>query len=76
MIKVLEDAVSKAKQLSEGEQKALAQIVDGFVELRSGQGYQLANAQVEDVRRRVDAANRHEFVSDEAMAALWKRCGL
>lgn len=75
MSKVLEDAIEKVRRLPEDQQAYVAEVleqiaaagVDPFVVPESHRAAVLEG---------LAEAERGEYVSDEEMAALWKKCGL
>lgn len=77
MTKLLEQAIAKARALSEDEQDAIADAV--FAHLSGDdRRYGLTPEQVADVTRiREDLrSGRTRLATDEETAALWKKCGL
>ena len=77
MTKLLEQAITKARELSEDEQDTIADAL--FAHLAGDdQRYRLSAKQVADVTRiREDLrGGRTRLASDEETAALWKKCGL
>ena len=75
MTKLLEQAIAKARELSEEEQDALALTIMTLAEDDA------APVPVDDETRAailegLDQARRGEFVPDEKIQALWKRHGL
>lgn len=77
MTKLLEQAIAKARELSESEQDAIADAVFAYLAGGSRQP-QLSPEQVADVNRIRDdlRAGRTRLATDEEAAALWKKCGL
>ena len=77
MSELFEDAITKVRQLSEGEQDALAATL--YAE-RSGQpeSLRLTAEQVEEVQaiRARLASGEEVVVSEDDMATFWRRCGL
>jgi truncated hemoglobin YjbI len=75
MTKVLEEAIEKVRKLPDDRQAYVAEVLE-----------QIAAAGIdvfpvpEEHRAAVlegfDQAERGEFVGDDEMAALWKKCGL
>jgi hypothetical protein len=75
MTKLLEQAIEKARQLSEDEQDALALTIMALAESDA------SIVPVDDDTRAailegLEQARRGEFVSDEKIQSLWKRHGL
>jgi hypothetical protein len=75
MTKLLEQAIAKARQLSEEEQDTLALTIIALAESDA------SLAPIDDDTRAailegLEQARRGEFVSDEKIHALWKRHGL
>jgi hypothetical protein len=77
MTKLLEQAIAKAKELSDQEQDALADAL--FAHLSApDRSFRLTTDQVADVNRiREDLrSGRTRLASDEEVVAVWKKCGL
>jgi hypothetical protein len=77
MTKLLEQAIAKARELSESEQDAIADTL--FAHLSGGnQTYRLSPEQIADVNRIRDdlRSGRTRLATDEEVAAVWKKCGL
>jgi hypothetical protein len=77
MTKLLEQAIAKARQLSEDEQDAIADAL--FAHLAGNdRRIGLTPEQVADVTRIRDdlRSGRTRLATDEETAALWKKCGL
>jgi predicted transcriptional regulator len=75
MIKVLEDAIDKVRRLPEDRQAYVAEVLEQI----AAAGSHLFTVPEEHraaVREGLEQAERGEFVSDDEMAALWKKCGL
>ena len=75
MTKLLEQAIEKARQLSDEEQDALALTIMALAESDA------SLVPVDDDTRAailggLEQARRGEFVSDDKIQALWKRHGL
>jgi hypothetical protein len=77
MTKLLEQAIAKARELSEEEQDAVADAL--FAHLpNAGSVSRLTPEQIADVGRIRDdlRSGRTRLATDEEVAALWKKCGL
>jgi hypothetical protein len=77
MTKLLEQAIDKARQLSDDEQDAIADAL--FAHLaKKDRRVRLTPDQIADVERiRNDLrSGRTRLATDEETAALWKKCGL
>lgn len=77
MTKLLEQAIAKARELSEAEQDAIADTL--FAHFAGNDSrYRLTAEQAADVARiRDDLRNgRTRLATDEEVAAVWKKCGL
>jgi hypothetical protein len=77
MTKLLEQAIAKARELTEAEQDAVADAL--FVHLAGdGRRPRLSPEQVADVTRiREDLrSGRTRLATDEEVSAVWKKCGL
>jgi predicted transcriptional regulator len=75
MTKVLEDAIEKVRRLPEDPHAYVAEVLepiaaDGSDMLIVPDEHRAA------VLEGLEQAKRGEFVSDDEMAALWKKCGL
>jgi len=75
MPKVLEDAIEKVRKLPEDRQAYVAEVLEQIAAAGSDpfivpEGHRIA------VLEGLREAEQGEFVSDEEMAALWKKCGL
>jgi len=75
MTKLLEQAIAKARELSEEEQDALALTM---LALTAGNAslVPLDDAARAAIQEGLEQARRGEFVPDEEIEALWKRHGL
>jgi hypothetical protein len=76
MTKILEQAIAKARTLSDEDQDAL-----GAVLLSLAEEWRIGADELDDETRAaildgIEQANRGELVSNEEMQALWKRFGL
>jgi predicted transcriptional regulator len=75
MNKRLEILIERVAALPEEAQDELLDIV-GAIEARQSGVYELSDDERVAVRRGLEAAKRGEFVSDEEMAAFFKRHGV
>jgi hypothetical protein len=77
MSKLLEQAIVKARELSEEEQDAIADALFAHIAGRERR-YRLTPEQIADVERIRDdlRSGRTRLATDEETAALWKKCGL
>jgi predicted transcriptional regulator len=75
MTKVLEDAIEKVRRLPEDRQVYVAEILEQIAAAGSDP-FIVPESHRAAVLEGLAEAERGEFVSDEEMAALWKKCGL
>jgi hypothetical protein len=75
MTKLLEQAIAKARELSEEEQDALALTILALAE-QDTSATPLDNETYAAILEGLAQAQRGEFVPDEEIQALWKRHGL
>jgi predicted transcriptional regulator len=75
MMKVLEDAIEKVRRLPEDRQAYVAELLEQIAAAGSGLFVVPEEDRAAVLQGREEAA-RGEFVSDEEMAAFWKKCGL
>jgi predicted transcriptional regulator len=75
MTKVLEDAIEKVRRLPEDQQAYVAEILEQIAAAR-GDPFVVPDSHRAAVLEGLAEAERGEYVSDEEMAALWKKCGL
>jgi truncated hemoglobin YjbI len=75
MMKVLEDAIEKVKRLPEDQQAYVAEVLEQIAAAGSDP-FVVQEEHRAAVLEGLEQAERGEFVSDEEMAALWKKCGL
>lgn len=75
MTKVLEDAFEKVRQLPEDRQAYVAEVLEQIV-AAGGDPFVVPENHRAAVLEGLQEAEQGEFVSDEEMAALWKKCGL
>jgi hypothetical protein len=75
MTKLLEQAIAKARELSEEEQDALAVTIFALTE-GDGSILPMDDETRATILEGLEQAKRGEFVPDEEIEALWKRHGL
>jgi hypothetical protein len=75
MSQVLEDAIEKVRRLPADRQAYVAEVLEQIAAAGSDV-FLVPEEHREAVLEGLDQAKRGEFVSDEEMAALWKKCGL
>src|SRR5262249_583974 len=75
MTKVLEDAIEKVRKLPQDRQAYVAEVLE-LIAASGGDTFVVPDAHRAAVLEGLGQAERGEFVSDEEMAALWKKCGL
>jgi hypothetical protein len=75
MTKVLEDAIEKVRRLPEDQQAYVAEVLEQIAAAGSDL-FVVPESHRAPVLEGLAEAERGEYVSDEEMAALWKKCGL
>jgi len=75
MTRVLEDAIEKVRRLPEDRQAYVAEVLEQIAAAGSDL-FTVPGDHRAAVLEGLEQAERGEFVSDEEMAALWKKCGL
>jgi hypothetical protein len=75
MTKVLEDAIEKVRQLPADRQAYVAEVLEQIAAAGS-EVFPVPDGHRAAVLEGLEQAERGEFVSDDEMAALWRRCGL
>jgi predicted transcriptional regulator len=75
MTRILEDAIAKVRKLPEDRQAYAAEVLEQIAAAGSDpftvpEGHRAA------VLQGLEEAERGDFVSDDEMSALWKKCGL
>jgi predicted transcriptional regulator len=75
MTKILEDAIEKVRQLPEDQHAHIAEVLEQIVAFGSDR-FAVPESHRAAVLQGLAEAERGEYVSDEDMAALWKKCGL
>lgn len=75
MTKVLEEAIEKVRRLPEDRHADVAEILEQIVASGS-EPFIVPESHRAAVLQGLAEAERGEYVSDNDMAALWKKCGL
>lgn len=75
MTKALEDAIEKVRRLPEDRQVYVAEILEQIAAAGSD-SFVVPKSHRAAVLEGLAEAEQGDFVSDEEMAALWKKCGL
>ena len=75
MMKVLEEAIEKLRKLPEERQAYVAEVLEQIA-AAGDDVFIVPQEHRAAVLEGRGQAERGEFVSDEEMAALWKKCGL
>ena len=75
MIKVLEEAIEKVKKLPEDRQVYVTEVLEQIAAAGSDV-FDVPDEHRAAVLEGLGQARSGEFVSDDEMAALWKKCGL
>ena len=75
MNKVLEDAIEKVRKLPEDRQAYAAELLEQIA-AASGDPFVVPEVHRAAVLEGLRQARSGEFVSEDEMAALWKKCGL
>jgi hypothetical protein len=75
MSQVLEDAIEKVRRLPEDRQAYVAEVLEQIAAAGSDV-FPVPEEHLVAVLEGLEQARRGEFVSDEEMAALWKKSGL
>ena len=73
MIKVLEDAVEKIKELPEDRQAYAAEVLQQIAAASGGEKFVIPNEHRAAVLEGLDQARRGEFASDEQVDAILRR---
>ena len=76
MMKVLEEAIEKVRKLPEERQAYAAEVLEQIAAAGGDDLFPIPQGHRAAVLQGLGEAERGEFVSDEEMAALWKKCGL
>ena len=75
MTKVLEDAIEKVRRLPEERHAHVAEILEQIIAF-GNDPFIVPETHRAAVLQGLAEAEQGEYVSDEDMAALWKKCGL
>lgn len=75
MMKILEEAIEKVRKLPKERQAYAAEVLEQIA-AAGGDVFPIPQGHQAAVLQGLGEAERGEFVSDEEMAALWKKCGL
>jgi hypothetical protein len=75
MMKILEDAIEKVRKLPEERQAYVAEVLEQIA-AAGNDVFVVPDEHRAAVLEGLGQAERGEFVNDEEMAALWKKCGL
>ena len=75
MTKILEDAIEKVRRLPEDRHAHVAEVLEQIAAFGSGP-FVVPESHRAAVLQGLAEAERGQYVSDEDMAALWKKCGL
>jgi hypothetical protein len=75
MMKILEEAIEKVRKLPEERQAYVAEVLEQIAAAGSDV-FTVPEGHREAVLEGLGQAERGEFMDDDEMAALWKKCGL
>jgi predicted transcriptional regulator len=75
MTKVLDDAIEKVRRLPEDRQAYVAEVLEQIAAAGSDP-FVVPEDHRAAILEGLQQAERGEFVSDDELAALWKKCGL
>ncbi len=75
MMRTLEDAIEKIRKLPEERQAYAAEVLEQIAAAGSDL-FIVPEEHRAAVLEGFEQAGRGEFISDDEMAALWKKCGL
>ena len=75
MTKVLEDAIEKVRKLPEDRQAYVAEVLE-HIAAAGSEVFTVPDGHRAAVLEGLEQSERGEFVSDDEMAALWRKCGL
>ena len=74
MIKALEQAISKVRELPEEKQKLAAELLEELAAVE--EPYLLSPEERAILLPALQRVDQSEFASEEELAALWHKCGL
>jgi predicted transcriptional regulator len=75
MMKILEDAIEKVRRLPEERQAYVAEVLEQIAAAGSDV-FTVPEEHRAAVLEGLEQAERGEFMNDDEMTALWKKCGL
>ena len=75
MMKILEDAIEKVRKLPEERQAYVAEVLEQIAAAGSDL-FTVPEEHRAAVLEGLEQAERGEFMNDDDMAALWRKCGL
>jgi predicted transcriptional regulator len=75
MTRVLEDAIEKVRKLPEDRQAYIAEVLEQIAAAGSDR-FTVPEDHRVAVLEGLEQAERGEFMSDDEMTALWRKCGL
>jgi hypothetical protein len=75
MIRALEDAIAKVRKLPEDRQVYVAEVLEQIAAAGSG-FFTVPQSHRAGVLEGLAQTENSEFMSDEEMDVLWKKCGL
>jgi len=75
MTKILEEAIAKVRKLPEDRQAYVAEVLEQIAAAGSGP-FKVPEDHRAAVLQGFEETERGDFVSDDEMSALWKKCGL
>lgn len=76
MTKLLEEGIKAVRALPEERQNAAGELLLHLAERQHAPHYRPTPEQIAAIQEGIAEADRGEFVSDEEMAAFWRKCGL
>lgn len=76
MTKLLEQGIKAIRSMPKARQDATGELLLNIAAQGDSARYHLTEDQIAEIHAGVGEADRGEFVSEAAMAAFWKKCGL